>query len=305
MDRLKAIEIFSEVARGRSFTAAALRLGMAKGNVTKHVKWLEETLGAQLLARTTKSVSLTEAGLSLLEGGQDLLDSFDAVEAAVRGAVKDSKGSIRIGTPPSFGAVHLVPLVTSFSAMHPDIQFAMHLDDGRVDIAGEGLDLSVRIAPSLKDTSLVAQKLGSVPQMLVAAPAYLAARGRPKIPEDLDKHDCLVHALKSPTNFWTFMGASGKKSVRVSGSMRSNFGEPLRHAALLGHGISMHPNYMVAQDVKANRLRIVLPAYPPIGLDIYAMYPSRRNLPGRVRLFLEFLRERFYANPEWKTGPNG
>ena len=305
MDRLKAIEIFAEVARGRSFTAAALRLGMAKGNVTKHVKWLEETLGAQLLARTTKSVSLTEAGLSLLEGGQDLLDSFDAVEAAVRGAVKDSKGSIRIGTPPSFGAVHLVPLVTSFSTMHPDIQFTMHLDDGRVDIAGEGLDLSVRIAPSLKDTSLVAQKLGSVPQMLVAAPAYLAARGKPKIPEDLVKHDCLVHALKSPTNFWTFMGASGKNSVRVSGSLRSNFGEPLRHAALLGHGISMHPNYMVAQDVKANRLRIVLPAYPPSGLDIYAMYPSRRNLPGRVRLFLEFLRERFHANPEWKTGLDG
>lgn len=305
MDRLKAIEIFAEVARGRSFTAAALRLGMAKGNVTKHVKWLEETLGAQLLARTTKSVSLTEAGLSLLEGGQDLLDSFDAVEAAVRGAVKDSKGSIRIGTPPSFGAVHLVPLVTSFSAMHPDIQFAMHLDDGRVDIAAEGLDLSVRISPSLKDTSLVAQKLGSVPQMLVAAPAYLAARGRPKIPEDLVKHDCLVHALKSPTNFWTFMGAGGKKSVRVSGSMRSNFGEPLRHAALLGHGISMHPNYMVAQDVKANLLRIVLPAYPPSGLDIYAMYPSRRNLPGRVRLFLEFLRERFHANPEWETGLDG
>ena len=301
MDRLKAIEIFSEVARGRSFTAAALRLGMAKGNVTKHVKWLEETLGAQLLARTTKSVSLTEAGLSLLEGGQNLLDSFDAVEAAVRGAVKDSKGSIRIGTPPSFGAVHLVPLVTAFSAMHPEIQFAMHLDDGRVDIAGEGLDLSVRIAPSLKDTSLVAQKLGSVPQLLVAAPAYLAARGKPKIPEDLVKHDCLVHALKSPTNFWTFIDATGKKSVRVSGSMRSNFGEPLRHAALLGHGISMHPNYMVAQDVKANRLRIVLPAYPPTGLDIYAMYPSRRNLPGRVRLFLEFLRERFHANPDWKT----
>lgn len=305
MDRLKAIEIFAEVARGRSFTAAAQRLGMAKGNVTKHVKWLEETLGAQLLARTTKSVSLTEAGLSLLEGGQQLLDSFDGVEAAVRGAVKDSKGTIRLGTPPSFGAVHLVPLVTSFSAAHPDIQFALHLDDGRVDIAREGLDLSVRIAPSLKDTSLVAQKLGSVPQLLVAAPAYLAARGKPQTPEDLVQHDCLVHALKSPTNFWTFMGASGKKSVRVSGSMRSNFGEPLRHAALLGHGISMHPNYMVAQDVKENRLRIVLPAFLPTGLDIYAMYPSRRNVPGRVRLFLEFLRERFQVNPEWKTSLEG
>ena len=299
MDRLKAIEIFAEVARGRSFTAAAQRLGMAKGNVTKHVKWLEETLGAQLLARTTKSVSLTEAGLSLLEGGQNLLASFDAVEAAVRGAVKDAKGTIRIGTPPSFGAAHLVPLVTSFSAAHPDIQFALHLDDGRVDIAGEGLDLTLRIAPSLKDTSLVAQKLGSVPQLLVASPSYLLGRAPLITPDDLAHHDCLVHALKSPTNFWTFTGPNGKKSVRVTGSMRSNFGEPLRHAALLGHGISMHPTYMVSHDIKENRLKTVLAAYQPSGLDIYAMYPSRRNLPGRVRLFLEYLRERFLANPEW------
>jgi DNA-binding transcriptional LysR family regulator len=301
MDRLKAIEIFAEVARGRSFSAAAERLGMAKGNVTKHVKWLEESLGARLLARTTKSVSLTQAGLSLLEGGQDLLDRYDLVEEAVRGAVRDPRGIIRVGTPPSFGAMHLVPLVTSFSGMHPDIQFALHLDDGRVDIAGEGLDLSLRIAPSLKDTSLVAQKLGNVPQLLVAAQSYLAARGEPQTPEELAAHDCLVHALKSPTNFWTLTGAEGKKSVRVSGSMRSNFGEPLRHAALLGHGISMHPIYMVAQDIQENRLRIVLPAYQPTGLDIYAMYPSRRNMPGRVRLFLEFLRERFRNTAEWQA----
>lgn len=304
MDRLKAIEIFTEVARGRSFTAAASRLGMAKGNVTKHVKWLEELLGAQLLSRTTKSVSLTEAGLSLLEGGQTLLSSFDEVQTAVRGAMTDSKGLIRIGTPPSFGAVHLVPLVTAFSALHPEIQFVVHLDDGRADIAGEGLDVSLRIAPSLKDTSLIALKLGSVPQLLVAAPSYLSARGKPQTPDDLANHDCLVHALKSPTNFWTFVdsggSAKGKRSVRVSGSMRANFGEPLRHAAILGQGISMHPNYMVAQDIKENRLKIVLPAFKPMGLEIYAMYPSRRNMPGRVRLFLEFLKERFANTADWQ-----
>ena len=301
MDRLKAIEVFAEVARGNSFTAAAERLGMSKGNVTKHVKWLEAMLGAQLLARTTKSVSLTEAGLCLLEAGQELLGSFEAIEVAVRGAVKDSKGTIRIGAPPSFGAVHLVPLVTAFSAMHPDIQFALHLDDGRVDIAAEGLDLSLRIAPSLKDTSLVAQKLGSAPQLLVAAQSYLTTKGQPQTPEDLLNHDCLVHALKSPTNFWTFTGPGGKRSVRVSGSMRSNFGEPLKHAAVLGHGISMHPHYMVAQDIQEERLQIVLAAYTPIELDIYAMYPSRRNMPGRVRLFLEFLRERFQNTAEWHS----
>ena len=274
---------------------------MAKGNVTKHVKWLEERLGARLLARTTKSVSLTEAGLSLLEGGQDLLDRFDLVEETVRSAVREPKGIIRVGTPPSFGAVHLVPLVTSFSAMHPDIQFALHLDDGRVDMAGEGLDLSLRIAPSLKDTSLVAQKLGSVPQLLVAAQSYLTARGEPQTLEELATHDCLINALKSPTSFWKFTGPGDKCSVRVSGPMRSNFGEPLRHAALLGHGISMHPTYMVAQDIQENRLRVVLPAYRPTGLDIYAVYTSRRNMPGRVRLFLEFLRERFQNSAEWQA----
>ena len=274
---------------------------MAKGNVTKHVKWLEERLGARLLARTTKSVSLTEAGLSLLEGGQDLLDRFDLVEETVRSAVGEPKGIIRVGTPPSFGAVHLVPLVTSFSAMHPDIQFALHLDDGRVDMAGEGLDLSLRIAPSLKDTSLVAQKLGSVPQLLVAAQSYLTARGEPQTLEELATHDCLINALKSPTSFWKFTGPGDKRSVRVSGPMRSNFGEPLRHAALLGHGISMHPTYMVAQDIQENRLRVVLPAYRPTGLDIYAVYTSRRNMPGRVRLFLEFLRERFQNSAEWQA----
>ena len=301
MDRLRAIEIFAEVARGRSFTAAAERLGMAKGNVTKHVKWLEESLGAQLLTRTTKSVSLTEAGLFLLEGGQELLHRFEEVETRVRGAVSAPKGLIRIGTPPSFGAAHLVPLITAFSDLNPDIKFAMHLDDGRVDIAGESLDLSLRIAPSLKDTSLVAQKLGSVPQLLVASAAYLAARGMPKSVEDLLQHDCLVNALKSPTSYWNFTGPEGKTSIRVTGSMRANFGEPLRHAALLGLGISMHPNYMVKKDIQEKRLSIVLPTYRPTGLDIYAVYPSRRNMPGRVRLFLEFLRERFQNTAEWQT----
>ena len=301
MDRLRAIEVFAEVARGSSFTAAADRLGMAKGNVTKHVKWLEEKLGARLLARTTKSVSLTEAGRSLLESGQDLLDQFDLVEETVRSTVRMPKGIIRVGTPPSFGAAHLVPLVTSFSLINAGIQFVLHLDDGSADIASEGLDLSLRIAPSLKDTSLVAQKLVSVPQLLVASQAYLAANGEPQKPEELSGHDCLVNALKAPTNFWTFVGPGGKKSVQVSGTLRSNFGEPLRHAALLGRGISMHPNYMVAQDIRDHRLKVLLPAYQPTGLDIYAVYPSRRNMPVRVRLFLEFLRQHYLNTDEWQA----
>lgn len=302
MDRLRAIEVFTEVARGRSFSAAATRLGMARGNITKTVSWLEETMGAQLLTRTTRSVNLTENGRRLLEQGQDLLDRFELMAEDVRAGVREPRGVIRIGTPPSFGAVHLVPLICDFVASHRRIQFAMHLDDGSADIAEEGLDLSLRIAPSLRDTSLVGVKLGSVPQMLVASPDYLARRGTPQAPHDLADHDCLVNALKSPTNVWALTAPGGQReSVRVGGALRSNFGESLRQAAVLGAGISMHPNYMVAQDLEQRRLVVVLPQWRAPGLEVFAMYPHRRNVPGRLRLFIDFLKARFLEKTEWQV----
>ena len=132
-----------------------------------------------------------------------------------------------------------------------------------------------------------------MPQLLVASGSYLSRKGKPKTLADLAQHECLVNAMKSPTSYWNFTGPEGAIRVRVKGSMRANFGEPLRHAALLGHGISMHPDYMVARDLREELLQIVLPAYQPIGLEIYAVYPSRHNMPGRVRLFLDFLREEF------------
>ena len=301
MDKLKAIEVFIEVAQGLSFSGAAQRLGMAKGNVTKHIAWLEQSLGVQLLTRTTKSVSLTESGLSLLENGRELLDRVDSIDAAVRQSVKEPKGILRLGAPPSFGAFHLVPIITAFSSAHPDIQVVLYLDDGRTDLVAEGLDMSVRIATSLKDTSQVAQRLAVVPQLLVASPDYLRRRGTPQTIADLGDHDCMVHALKSPTNIWTFMDDSTK--VRVHGTIRANYGDPLRHAALLGHGISMHPTYMVMQDIQEGRLVSVLPQFRPVGVDIYAVFPSRKNMPVRVRTFLDFLRQ-WFAAADWHAYQN-
>lgn len=301
MDKLKAIEVFIEVAQGLSFSGAAQRLGMAKGNVTKHIAWLEQTLGVQLLTRTTKSVSLTESGLSLLENGRELLDRVESIDAAVRQSVKEPKGVLRLGAPPSFGAFHLVPIITAFSSAHPEIQVVLYLDDGRTDLVAEGLDMSVRIATSLKDTSQVAQRLAVVPQLLVASPAYLKRRGTPQTIADLANHECMVHALKSPTNIWTFLGEP--KGVRVHGTIRANYGDPLRHAALLGHGISMHPTYMVMQDIQEGRLVSVLPQFRPVGVDIYAVFPSRKNLPVRVRTFLDFLRQ-WFAAADWHAYQN-
>ena len=306
MDKLRAIEVFIEVAQGLSFSGAAQRLGMAKGNVTKHIAWLEQNLGVQLLTRTTKSVSLTESGLSLLEDGRELLDRVESVDNAVRQSVRQTKGILRLGAPPSFGAFHLVPIMTAFSSAHPDIQVVLYLDDGRTDLVAEGLDMSVRIASSLKDTSQVAHKLAVVPQLLVASPQYLQRRGMPEDVADLANHDCMVHALKSPTNIWTFEGPAPqatKSSVRVRGTIRANYGDPLRHAALLGHGISMHPTYMVMQDIQEGRLQTVLPQFRPSGVDIYAVFPSRKNLPVRVRTFLDFLKQ-WFQQPGWDAFKN-
>jgi len=303
VDKLRAIEVFIEVAQGLSFSRAAQSLGMARGNVTKHVAWLEQLMGVQLLTRSTKSVSLTESGLSLLENGRELLDRVESMDAALRLSVKEPKGMLRLGAPPSFGAYHLVPIITAFSKAHPEIQVVLYLDDGRSDLVAEGLDMSVRIASTLKDTALVASRLAVVPQVLVASPAYLAQRGYPRVVGELVEHDCMVHALKSPTNIWTFTGPAGKTSVRVRGTIRANYGEPLRHAALLGQGISMHPTYMVKQDLSAGRLQTVLPEYMPVGVDIYAVFPSRKNLPVRVRTFLDFLTE-WFRRPDWDTFQN-
>ena len=299
MDRLRCIQVFIEVARDGSFTGAARRLGMSKGSVTKHIAWLEHALRARLLHRTTKQVGLTEAGVSALRSGRQLLERYEEIEADLRDSVRQPRGVIRMGTPPSFGAHHLAPLLATFAAQHPDIQIALSLDDGTANLIAQGLDLSVRIAPALADASYIAEPLTKAPQVLVASPAYLASRGAPQSLADLARHNCLVHSLKSPTNVWSFTGPEGEASVRVRGSIYSNLGEALMHAALLGHGISMHPYYMVSEELAAGRLQVVLPPYEPLGLDIYVLCSSRQNLPLRVRKLVEFLKDWARTPPQW------
>lgn len=294
------MQVFVEVARDGSFTGAARRLGMSKASVTKHVAWLETSLRARLLHRTTKQVGLTDAGLSTLRSAKALLERYDEIEIDVRDSTRQPKGLIRVGTPPSFGAHHLAPLVIGFAALHPEIQVAMILDDGSANLIAQGLDLSVRIAPALEDASYVAQSLTKAPQVLVASPSYLGRHGAPQSAADLARHNCLVHTLKSPTGLWRFTGPDGSEAtVRVRGTICSNFGETLQQAAILGHGISMHPYYMVSDDLAAGRLKALLPQYEPLGLDIYAIFSSRQNLPLRVRRFVEYLKEWSKTPPTW------
>ncbi len=297
-DRLRQFEVFLAVAEARSFTAAGHRLGMSRANVTKLVAALERRLDVQLLNRNTQHVAPTEAGVLLMGKAGALLHDMHTLEATIRDSAVDPVGAIRVGVPPSFGAAHLVPAVAAFQRSHPRCQVIMCLDRGDAELVRDGLDLSLRIATALKDASYIARLLVRVPQVLVASPAYLQRRGAPASIADLAGHACLVHMLKSPSSQWLFSEAGRIVTHPVTGPLLADFGEALRSAALLGEGISMHPTYMVADDIAAGRLTVVLPSIEPAGLSIHAIYPQR-NVPARVRTFLDFLIEWLPRESTW------
>ncbi|MGB6104112.1 MAG: LysR family transcriptional regulator [Pusillimonas sp.] len=305
MDRLACLKVFVEVARCNSFTLAAQRLFMSRSSVTKHVAKLEETLSTKLLTRTTKRVGLTEAGLRVLEDGQRLLQAYDELADDMRESNARPRGVVKISAPQSFCTHQLLPLITRFSQRYPDVQVAMTIDDGRSTFATDGLDIMVRIASALDDSSHVAIPLLNAPQVLVASPAYIKRSGRPRNIDELTRHNCLVHTIKSPISYWRFQTSTLENAqstmIRVQGSIRANFGDVLHHAALLGQGISIHPRYMVAADLELGRLVELLPETPPTSLHVLALYSSRRHMPSRVRLLLDYLKDWASTPPEWAT----
>jgi len=302
MNTVECIEVFLEVAKGLSFTRAAERLGTSRSVITKKVAWLEQTFETQLLQRNTKRVSLTESGEILLRNADSVAHALNDLRDMVRSSVQRPEGRIRIGSPPSFGAVHLAPALQSFLASYPEVQISMQLDDGRSDLIAENMDLSVRIAPRLRDSSQIAYKLAVVPQVLVATHAYLEREGFPTRPADLRNHNCLIHTLKAPMGQWQLTDHKDQvHTIQITGSFNSNLGESLLHLARRHYGISMHPSYMVEDLIMQGQLQIVLPDYQCQGLDIYAVVQSKRYLPYKVRLFVDHLRTYFqhvhWANP--------
>lgn len=306
MDRLRCLQIFTEVARCGSFVRAAMQLSISKATATKHVAALEAAMGAQLLKRSARQVALTEAGARVLQAGRDLLERYETIESEVRETVHLPRGAIRIGTPPSFGAWHLMRLMAEFTRRYPDIEITLVHDDGGADLVAEALDLSIRIAPALQDASYVAQSLLKSPQVVVASPAYLKAHGRPAGVAELARHNCLVHTIKSEAGVWRF-DEKGKapREVRVRGTVRSNLGDALKQGAVLGGGISLHPYYMVSDELQAGTLEALLPGHEPEELDIYVVFSTRRNMPARVRHLLEFLKDWARDPPEWARPRRG
>jgi DNA-binding transcriptional LysR family regulator len=298
MDRLTAMEAFVRVVERGGFTAAAEDLHLSRAMVSKHVQDLEEHLGARLLNRTTRKVSLTEAGRVYYERSTQLLADLAETEEAVGELQAKPRGRLRLNAPVSFGALHLAAAVADYMAAQPEVTVELTLNDRVVDLVEEGYDLAVRIA-RLADSSLIARRLAPCRMVVCAAPEYLERHRQPGHPNDLAGHNCLGYSYGQTRDEWRFDGPKGAAAVPVRGTLQANNGDVLRAAALRGAGIVLLPSFIVGADLAAGRLAPVLPGYRVPELGIYAVYPHSRHLSAKVRSFVDFLLPRLGKRPAW------
>jgi DNA-binding transcriptional LysR family regulator len=298
VDRFTSLIVFTKVASSRSFAEAARQLRLSPAAVSKHVQGVEEWVGARLLNRTTRHVSLTEAGASFYARSQRLIEDLE--EARTSASQASPSGTLRISAPVSFGVRHLGPILAKYMSAHPKVSIDLVLDDRWVDLVEEGFDVAIRIG-QLADSSLVARRLAPSREVICASPTYLARRGEPRSPQELNAHDCLDYALRSTGALWRLTGPRGEQTVRITPRMTATSGELLRQSALAGAGIILCPTFLVGDDLKAGTLREILPRYHPVDRNMYAVYPSRRQLSAKVRSFVEHLATQISPEPEWDS----
>ncbi|MEX0922171.1 MAG: LysR family transcriptional regulator [Rhodovibrionaceae bacterium] len=300
---LSAMLVFARVVDCGGFTAAAEELDLSKSAVSKQIARLEDRLGTRLLNRTTRTLSLTEAGTAFYERCLDVVAAAQAAEATVQHLAEAPRGELRINAPMSFGQSHIAPALPDFLARYPELTVDLVLNDRLVDLVEEGFDVGVRIGP-LDDSSLVARRLAPARRVLCAAPAYLARAGTPARPEDLRSHDCIAYSYQLSGRQWRFRHPElGERRVKVSGRLKGNNGDALVAAAAGGLGVVLSPTFIVTEELRSGALRVLLPdwqVYPRI--DVNAVFPASRNLSLKVRVFVDFLAARFGETPSWDEG---
>lgn len=303
MDKLKQLESFVSVATRGSLTAAANAEGVAPAIMGRRLDALEGRLGVKLLVRTTRRITLTHEGSAFLEDCQRLLIDFANAEASVSAGGVKASGHLRITAPAGFGRRHVAPLVTRFREVHADVTISLNLSDRVVDLAGEGFDCAVRVG-DMPDSSLVSVRMADNRRLCVATPAYLARHGTPQHPSELAKFDCLtLSSDASQTRGWAFRVEGEVIHLKPGGPLDCSDGQVLHDWCLGGYGIAWRSTWEVEAEIAAGQLVAVLEdfAAPPNG--IYAVFPQRKHLPLRVRLWLDFLKHH-YSQPEfWCSSP--
>lgn len=290
MDTLTSMRVFQAVVEAGSFAAAADQLALSRGMVTKHVASLEQQLGVRLLHRTTRRLTLTEVGADYLARVTAILTQVDEAALAASSQSNTPAGTIRMTAGVDVGQRRLGHLLAAFRQVYPRIDVDLTLSNRHVDLLEEGFDLALRTADHAADERLVGRKvLGPLNNMVVASPAYLDVHGRPRTPAELRQHNCLFNRHQFESNYWTFGPSSDPVRVPVNGSLSANNNVLLIDAARAGLGVVMQPQVLVAEDVESGRLVELLPDWEKASTTLYALYPERRFLPQKVRVFIDFL----------------
>jgi DNA-binding transcriptional LysR family regulator len=287
MDRTDAIAVFVEVAERGSFAEAARRLGRSPAAVTRAVAELEARLGVRLLNRTTRAVSVTEAGQRFLAGATRVLADLDEIERAAAGEGTAPRGELRVTAPILFGRLHVLPIVLEFLGRFPDVSVVLTLLDRSIDLVDEGLDVAVRIG-ALAESSAVASRVGAVRRVVVASPDYLAQHGMPRSPTDLGNHGIIAFAGMFGGERWVFHADADAVSVAIDPRLVVTTAEAAVDAARAGFGLTRVLSYQAAEDIGRGSLRRVLTAYEGDELPIHLLYPGGRHPPPKLRAFLDF-----------------
>lgn len=298
MDKLEAMNVLTKVVASGSFAEAARRLGVTRSAISKAITQLEQELGARLLDRTTRRVTPTEAGLAYYERCLAILAQISETEAQISRLHDEPKGVLKVNAPMSFGTLYLGAAIADFMDRYKDLKVELTLTDRLIDPLEEGVDVTVRIG-ALVDSSLIARRISMARVVLVASPDYIARHGAPRTSADLVDHKCLHYGHTTTVPRWQLTDNGLVVTVPVAACLSSNNGDTLRDAAIKGIGIARLPSFIVASDIAAGRLAVVLADYPPQDLTIHALYAPNRFLAAKSRVFIDFLVERF-GRPAWE-----
>lgn len=299
MTPLSDIEVFVRVVEAGGFTAASEKLRIGKSAVSRCVSRLEDGLGVRLLNRTTRRLSLTEAGQGFYERAHRALGEIETARVEASRHQSVPSGTLRVAAPMSFGIFMIAPLLAEFMRRYPQVVVDLELDDRHRDIVAEGIDVAVRIT-QLADSGLIARRLAPIRHVVAASPAYLKLHGTPRTPDALRDHDCLIYTLRASPDAWRFDAPDGGVwSVPVRGSLRVNNALALREALLGGRGLGLTTTFVVGDDLRAGRLVRVLADYATPEFSAYAVFPQRRHVAAKVRAFVDFLASRFGDAPPW------
>lgn len=291
MEHFSALPIFVTVVECGSFSLASQKLGLSKSAVSKRITLLEQSLGIQLLHRTTRSLSLTEAGARYFDYVRPAVklaaDGLDAISELQQAP----QGSLRIAVPMVFGRLHIAPLIPEFLRRYPKIQLQMQMDDKTTDLIAGGFDLAIRIG-ELPDSSLIARKIAPCLSVICASPEYLARHAAPQTPQQLSQHNCLFYSYFRDGVEWTFLSPQDPTRIQPNGNYQVNNSDAIHQATLDGLGIANLPRFMVDTDLQTGRLQALLADHPLPEHGIYAVYPQRKYLPTKVSVLIEFLMEK-------------